>query len=92
MNRWTERTEISAPRLHSATGYETPLNMLEGRQKAIHEERNRKLEEARRTKADRRLQKRTSTPRNAWRQPPDPDVSSSVSQEDRALLGSNPSV
>ncbi|MFM8479455.1 MAG: hypothetical protein ACKOEO_27015 [Planctomycetaceae bacterium] len=28
----------------------------------------------------------------ASRQPPDPDVSSSVSQEDRALLGSNPSV
>jgi transposase-like protein len=34
---------------------------------------------------------RPSTPRKASRQPPDADVSSSVSQ-DRALLGSNPSV
>ncbi|MFM8475764.1 MAG: hypothetical protein ACKOEO_08190 [Planctomycetaceae bacterium] len=31
----------------------TPLDMLKGRQKAIHEERERKLEEARRTRADR---------------------------------------
>jgi transposase InsO family protein len=35
---------------------------------------------------------RPSTPRKASRQPPDPDVSSSVSQEDSALLGSNPRV
>jgi putative transposase len=79
-------------RLHSAIGYVTPLDMLEGRQKAIHEERDRKLEEARRTRADRRRQEKSSTPRKASRQPPDPGVSSSVSQEDRALLGSNPSV
>jgi putative transposase len=39
-------------RLLSAIGYVTPLDMLEGRQKAIHEERDRKLEEARRTRAD----------------------------------------
>ncbi len=78
-------------RLHSVLGYVTPLDMLEGRQKAIHEERDRKLEEARRTRADRRRQEKSSTHRNASRQPPDPDVSSSVSQEDRALLGSNPS-
>ena len=78
-------------RLHSALGYVTPLDMLEGRQKAIHEDRDRKLEEARRTRADRRRQEKSSTPRKASRQPPDPDVSSSVSQEDRALLGSNPS-
>ena len=70
----------------------TPLDMLEGRQKAIHEERDRKLEEARRTRADRRRQEKSSTPRKASRQPPDPDVSSIISQEDRALLGSNPSV
>ncbi|MFM8479137.1 MAG: DDE-type integrase/transposase/recombinase [Planctomycetaceae bacterium] len=70
----------------------TPLDMLEGRQKAIHEERDRKLEEARRTRADRRRQEKSSTPRKASRQQPDPDVSSSVFQEDRALLGSNPSV
>ncbi|MFM8479310.1 MAG: hypothetical protein ACKOEO_26270 [Planctomycetaceae bacterium] len=79
-------------RLHSAIGYVTPLDMLEGRQKAIHEERDRKLEEARRTRADRRRQEKSSTPQKASRQPPDRDVSSSVSQEDRALLGSNPSI
>ncbi|MGV2333809.1 MAG UNVERIFIED_CONTAM: hypothetical protein LVR18_06695 [Planctomycetaceae bacterium] len=56
VNRWTERTEISAQQLHSATGYVTPLDMLEGHQKAIHEERDRKLEQARRTRADRRRQ------------------------------------
>ncbi|MGV2338803.1 MAG UNVERIFIED_CONTAM: hypothetical protein LVR18_33890 [Planctomycetaceae bacterium] len=79
-------------RLHSALGYVTPLDMLEGRQKAIHEDRDRKLEEARRTRADRRRQEKSSTPRKASRQPPDPDVSPSVSPEERALPGSNPSV
>ena len=43
-------------------------------------------------RSDRRRQEKSSTPRKASRQPPDPGVSSSVSQEDRALLGSNPSV
>ncbi|MGV2338872.1 MAG UNVERIFIED_CONTAM: hypothetical protein LVR18_34275 [Planctomycetaceae bacterium] len=80
VNRRTERTEISAQRTHSAIGYVTPLDMLEGRQKAIHEERDPKLEEARRTRADRRRQKKSSTPRKASRQSPDPDVSSSISQ------------
>jgi hypothetical protein len=68
-----------------------PLDSSHG-QKGIHEERDRKLEEARRTRADRRRQEISSTPRKASRQPPDREVSSSVSQEDRALLGSKPSV
>ena len=34
-------------RLHSALGYVTPNDFLEGKQKAIHDERDRKLEEAR---------------------------------------------
>jgi putative transposase len=34
-------------RLHSAIGYVTPRDMVEGRAKAIHAERDRKLEEAR---------------------------------------------
>lgn len=34
-------------RLHSALGYVTPLDMLEGRQAAIHAERDKKLEAAR---------------------------------------------
>jgi hypothetical protein len=34
-------------RLHSAIGYVTPRDMLEGRAEKIHAERDRKLEEAR---------------------------------------------
>jgi len=34
-------------RLHSAIGYVTPLDMLEGRQGQIHAERDRKLAQAR---------------------------------------------
>ena len=34
-------------RLHSAIGYVTPQDMLEGRQREIHAERDRKLEAAR---------------------------------------------
>lgn len=41
-------------RLHSAIGYVTPLDMLEGRQATIHAERDRKLAEAR----DQRRQRR----------------------------------
>jgi putative transposase len=38
-------------RLHSAIGFVTPADMLAGRQKEIHEARDRKLEEARRAAA-----------------------------------------
>jgi putative transposase len=38
-------------RLHSAIGYVTPSDMLAGKQKAIHEERDRKLEAARAPRA-----------------------------------------
>ncbi len=41
-------------RLHSAIGYVTPNDMLAGRQKEIHAERDRKLEEARRKRQTRR--------------------------------------
>ena len=41
-------------RLHSATGYVTPLDMLEGRQAIIHAERDRKLAEAREERRQRR--------------------------------------
>jgi len=39
--------EYNTVRLHSAIGYVTPQDMLEGRQAEIHAERDRKLEEAR---------------------------------------------
>lgn len=41
-------------RLHSAIGYVTPLDMLEGRQAQIHAARDRKLEVARQTNRHRR--------------------------------------
>jgi len=41
-------------RLHSAIGYVTPLDMLEGRQGEIHAERDRKLAQARDERRQRR--------------------------------------
>ena len=41
-------------RLNSAIGYITPKDMLAGRQKEIHAERDRKLEEARKRRKIRR--------------------------------------
>jgi transposase InsO family protein len=43
-------------RLNSATGYNTPKDMLAGRQQEIHAERDRKLEEARKERQIRREQ------------------------------------
>ena len=54
-------------RLHSALGYVTPKDMLEGRRSVIHAERDRKLEKARqqreaatRTKADSAIKERVA--------------------------------
>lgn len=44
-------------RLHSAIGFITPADMLAGRQKEIHEARDRKLEQARQIRQQRRRQK-----------------------------------
>ncbi len=44
-------------RLHSAIGYVTPLDKLHGREKAIFEERDRKLAEARERRAEQRRKK-----------------------------------
>jgi putative transposase len=43
-------------RLHSATGYITPKDVLAGRQREIHAERDRKLEAARQQRQSRRQQ------------------------------------
>jgi transposase InsO family protein len=43
-------------RLHSAIGYVTPKDMLEGRQQQIHAERDRKLEASRQMRQQRRQQ------------------------------------
>jgi putative transposase len=50
-------TEYNTIRLHSAIGYVTPLDMLEGRQPAIFDERDRKLREAREQRAQARAAK-----------------------------------
>ena len=45
-------------RLHSALGYVTPRDRMEGRQVAIQEARDRKLEEAREARLQNREQQR----------------------------------
>jgi putative transposase len=45
-------------RLHSAIGYISPENMLDGRQKEIHEQREQKLAEAREKRKEKRLLER----------------------------------
>ncbi len=54
-------------RLHSAIGYVTPLDKLHGREQAIFDERDRKLEAARQRRAEERQQARSqsSTSREA---------------------------
>lgn len=72
-------THYNDHRLHSAIGYVTPRDMLEGRQEVIHAERDRKLELAREERARQR-----ATQRNV-------SYDKSTRPEDRAMLGSNPS-
>ncbi len=52
-------------RLHSAIGYVTPNDMLEGRAKSIHEQRDAKLEQAREQRRIKRLQATSQTAPNA---------------------------
>jgi putative transposase len=83
--------EYNERRLHSALGYVTPKDMLAGRQQAIFEERDRKLEEARERRARTRAEQRVKTPEA---QPASPATcyTAATQPKDRALLGSNPSV
>lgn len=68
-------------RLHSAIGYVTPRDMLEGRREEIHLERDRKLETARELRRHRKLTSAdgTSTPTKG------------LEKQKRALEESNPS-
>ena len=52
-------------RLHSAIGYVTPNDMLEGRAKSIHEQRDAKLEQAREQRRIKRLQTTSHATPNA---------------------------
>jgi transposase InsO family protein len=82
--------QYNTVRLHSAVGYVTPQAMLEGRQQAIFDERDRKLTEARHRRAQARADARQKSN-------PNPSSASNASYtdndaaEDRALLGSNSS-
>jgi hypothetical protein len=50
-------------RLHSALGYITPRDKLQGREKEIYAERDRKLDEARRRRAQRRRERQHAAQR-----------------------------
>lgn len=66
-------------RLHSAIGYITPRDVLDGGQQAIHAERDRKSEAVRERRVAERARARTAS------------YTRSTRSEDRATLGSDPS-
>ena len=78
-------------RLHSAIGYVTPLAMLEGRQQAIFDERDRKLEQARELRAKTRAAKSSGKSKNSLSNQEPTAYLNSVVAEDRALPGCLPS-
>ena len=81
--------EYNTLRLHSAIGYVTPLAMLEGRQQAIFDERDRKLEEARELRARTRAAK-SSRKSEIFPAGPEPTAYPiPVVAEDKALPGGN---
>ena len=82
--------DYNTVRLHSAIGYVTPQAMLEGRQQAIFDERDRKLTEARERRAQARAAAREKAASNSS-PPPNASYTNSDVAEDRALLGSNSS-
>lgn len=81
--------EYNTVRLHSALGYITPLDKLEGREQEIFAERDRKLMEARQKRAVARLQSRKKIAAEKNTKQESVSYSTDVSSEDRALLGSN---
>ena len=83
--------EYNTQRLHSAIGYVTPHDMLAGRQQAIFDERDRKLEAARRQRAASRAAERASKSAKAACKPETSTYTESIAAEDRALVGTNPS-
>ena len=77
-------------RLHSAIGYVTPLAMLEGRQQAIFDERDRKLEQARELRAKTRAAKSSGKSKDSLSNQEPTAYLNSVVAEDRALPGCLP--
>ena len=82
--------EYNTVRLHSAISYVTPQVMLEGRQQAIFDERDRKLAEARQRRAESRAAARQKAAADSS-PPSTASYTNSDAAEDRALLGSNSS-
>ena len=78
-------------RLHSAIGYVTPLAMLERRQQAIFDERDRKLEQARELRAKTRAAKSSGKSKDSLSNQEPTVYLNSVVAEDRALPGCLPS-
>jgi hypothetical protein len=83
--------EYNTIRLHSAIGYVTPQEMREGRQQAIFDERDRKLEEARELRAKTRAAKSSVKPKDSLSNQEPAAYANPVVAEDRALPGGNPS-
>jgi putative transposase len=77
--------EYNEERLHSALGYVTPRDMLEGRQQAIHAERDQKLEAARQQRAAAQSQSR----KESKAEPQPESYTNDARPEDKALLRSN---
>jgi hypothetical protein len=77
--------EYNEERLHSALGYVTPKDMLEGRQEAIHAARDRKLAEAR----ARRAEERKEAQRKREAEQAAACYTDDSRSEDRALPGGN---
>ena len=75
-------THYNETRLHSAIGYITPKDQLEGRAEQIHAERDRKLAAAR----ERRALQQRHLANHAM-----PTTTTTTRTEDRATLGSDPS-
>ena len=78
-------------RLHSAIGYVTPLAMLERRQQAIFDERDRQLEQARELRAKTRAAKSSGKSKDSLSNQEPTVYLNSVVAEDRALPGCLPS-
>lgn len=78
-------TDYNQKRLHSAIGYVTPKDKLEGREQTIWDERDRKLEAARECRRVRRAEARTDD-NNGLEQAASPLPTCPVKQPERAGL------
>ncbi len=81
--------EYNERRLHSALGYVTPRDMLEGRQQAIFDLRDKKLEEARERRAVARARQRGNKSSEKVALSETASYTQSEQPEGKALLGSN---